>query len=142
MQRTDGKVGREMKQRPYADAPRLPGAPDATVDVRTLVVGAWRELEIGPGRGAFLFERAAAEQSVGLVGIEVRRKWAMLVDARLATAGLGPRARVFAADARLVLPRIRPNGAFKRVFLHFPDPWWKKRHQKRLIMRDSFLAEI
>jgi len=28
------------------------------------------------------------------------------------------------------------------VFLHFPDPWWKKRHQKRLVMGDVFLAEV
>ena len=30
----------------------------------------------------------------------------------------------------------------RRVFVHFPDPWWKKRHQKRLVVQDGFLDEI
>jgi tRNA (guanine-N7-)-methyltransferase len=138
-----------MKEGPYTDAPRLPGAPEgsfagatAEVDVRALVRGAWLELEIGPGRGGFLFERAAAEPEAGLLGLEVRRKWAQIVDARLAKAGLGTRARVFAEDARDTLARLRPDAAFKRVFLHFPDPWWKKRHMKRLVMGDKLASEL
>jgi tRNA (guanine-N7-)-methyltransferase len=130
-----------MKERPYADAPRLPEGTDP-VDARALVSGAWLEIEIGPGRGGFLFERATAEPDAALIGLEVRRKWAQIVDTRLAKAGLGRRARVFAEDARFALPRLAPSGAFKRAFLHFPDPWWKKRHQKRLVMGDTFLAEI
>jgi len=129
--------------RPYADAPRLPGSEaDAPVDVRTLVVGAWRELEIGPGRGGFIFERAAAVPEAGLVGLEVRRKWATIVDQRLAKAGLGARARVFAEDARAALPRMFPEATFRRVYLHFPDPWWKKRHTKRLVIGGGLIAEV
>jgi tRNA (guanine-N7-)-methyltransferase len=125
---------------PYDDAPRLPEG--ETVDARALVQGAWLELEVGPGRGGFLFERAVSAPEAGLVGIEVRRKWATIVDRRLAKAGLGARARVFAEDAKLALPRLSPAGAFQRAYLHFPDPWWKKRHQKRLVMGDAFMDEI
>lgn len=28
------------------------------------------------------------------------------------------------------------------VFMHFPDPWWKKRHEKRLVMGDVFLTQV
>jgi tRNA (guanine-N7-)-methyltransferase len=110
--------------------------------VRTLVRGTTYELEIGPGRGGFLFERAAAAPEAGLVGLEVRRKWASIVDERLARAGLAPRVRVFAEDAKLALPRLVPDGIFARAFLHFPDPWWKKRHEKRLVVGDVLLAEL
>jgi tRNA (guanine-N7-)-methyltransferase len=130
---------------PYADAPRLPATPGnerGPVDLRSLVAGAWLELEIGPGRGGFLFERAAAAPEAGLVGLEVRRKWAAIVDGRLAKAGLGGRARVFAEDAREALERLGPAGSARRVFVHFPDPWWKKRHQKRMVMGDRTVAEI
>jgi len=106
------------------------------------VAGAWVEIEVGPGRGGFLFERAGAAPEAGLVGLEVRRKWASIVDARLARAGLGARARVFAEDAKVALARLGPDGVVARVFLHFPDPWWKKRHTKRLVMGDVFLAEV
>ena len=74
-----------MKVTPYINAPKLPEG--ERVDIRTLVKGEWLELEVGPGRGGFLFERARAEVNAGLVGLEVRRKWASIVDARLAKQG-------------------------------------------------------
>jgi len=126
--------------RPYDDAPCLPEGP--SVDVRALAAGDWIELEIGPGRGWFLVERAVVEPRAALVGLEVRRKWAAIVDGRLAKRGLAPRARVFAEDARYALPRLGPDASVRRVFLHFPDPWWKKRHRKRLVMRDDFLEQV
>jgi tRNA (guanine-N7-)-methyltransferase len=126
--------------RPYEGAPRLPEG--ARVDARTIVSGSRYELEIGPGRGGFLFERALAAPDAALLGIEVRRKWAQIVDERLAKRGLGTRARVFAEDARDALHRLGPDAIFSRVFVHFPDPWWKKRHAKRILMDVPLLSEI
>src|SRR5690242_1261284 len=103
------------RPRPYHDAPRLP--PGELIDARTLVRGAWIEIEIGPGRGGFLFERAKAAPEVGLLGFEVRRKWAAIVDARLAKQGLGDRARVFAEDAKDALRRLGPDASVRRAFL-------------------------
>ncbi len=125
--------------RPYEDAPRLPAN---RVDVCSLARGEWVELEIGPGRGWFLIERAAAAPRAALVGLEIRRKWAAIVDGRLRARGLGNRARVFAEDARVALPRLAPDACLRRVFVHFPDPWWKKRHAKRLLVGDRFLDEV
>ena len=125
---------------PYARCPRLPEGDE--VDVTRLVSGSSREIEVGPGRGGFLFERAAVANEAGLIGLEVRRKWATLVDERLARHGLSSRVRVFAEDAKIALGRLRPDASFQRAFLHFPDPWWKKRHEKRLVMGDAFLIEI
>src|ERR1700689_3042029 len=114
--------------RPYDDAPRLPLGD--RVDLKSPVRGEWIEAEIGPGRGWFLVERAEAEPRAALLGLEIRRKWAAIVDGRLAKRGLGARARVFAEDARHALPRLAPDASVRRVFVHFPDPWWKKRHHK------------
>jgi tRNA (guanine-N7-)-methyltransferase len=126
--------------RPYEDAPRLPESDP--VEVRSLVRSDWVEIEIGPGRGWFLVERAEVEPRAALLGLEVRRKWASIVDGRLRARGLGDRARVFAEDAQWALPRLTPDASVKRVFVHFPDPWWKKRHQKRLVVRDVFLDQV
>lgn len=125
---------------PYEHAHRLPEG-DA-VDVTALVRGEWRELEVGPGRGGFAFERLEAAPSMGLLGLEIRRKWASIVDARLQACGYAERARVFANDAREALARLVPDGCFRVVFLHFPDPWWKRRHQKRLVVGDGFLDQV
>jgi tRNA (guanine-N7-)-methyltransferase len=126
--------------RPYADAPRLPEG--AAIDVRALVTGSDYELEIGPGRGGFVFERLVAAPEVALVGLEVRRKWAAIVDARLAKHGLSRRARVFAEDAKSALARLGPDGVLACAFVHFPDPWWKKRHQKRMLLDEEVLGQV
>jgi tRNA (guanine-N7-)-methyltransferase len=127
------------RPRPYADAPRLP---EGQVDLRDVVQGVTFEIEIGPGRGGFLLERAAIVPDAAIVGLEVRRKWAAVVDARLAKRGLASRARVFAEDAGPALARLGPDGVLARVFLSFPDPWWKKRHQKRLVVRPALLDDV
>jgi len=132
---------RPRPDHPYAHAPRLPEG-DA-VPVADLVPGAGPiEIEIGPGRGGFLFERAAASPTSRLFGLEIRLKWAAIVDERLRRAGLGARARVFNADAREALPHLVPDASVTVFYLHFPDPWWKKRHAKRLVMGATLLDSI
>ena len=128
-----------MQSAPYAHAPRLPANGD-WVDPRNLVgSGALPvEIEIGPGRGGFLFERLAAA-NVGIIGLEIRRKWATIVDTRLNERGYGPRARVFAEDARDALRRF-PDASVSAIFVHFPDPWWKRRHRKRLVLAKDLIS--
>ena len=124
----------------YHDAPRLPEG--ERIEIGSLVLGDWVEVELGPGRGWFLVERAEVEPRAALLGLEIRRKWASIVDSRLAAKGHGARARVFSEDARFAMPRLAPDGAVRRFFVHFPDPWWKKRHAKRLLVQAGFLDEI
>lgn len=130
-----------MKTNPYEHAPRLPEGEH--IDPR-LLVGAGStpiEIEIGPGRGGFIFERLAADPEVRLLGLEIRRKWATIVDNRVRERGLGERARVLAEDARSAFPRF-PAACARAVFVHFPDPWWKKRHAKRLVITRELLPEL
>jgi tRNA (guanine-N7-)-methyltransferase len=130
-----------MKTNPYADAPRLPEGD--SVDPRALL-GAGHsaiEVEIGPGRGGFVFERLAADPAVRMLGLEIRRKWATIVDNRLRERGLGERARVLAEDAKSALPRF-PDACARAIFVHFPDPWWKKKHHKRLVVTPELLTQV
>jgi tRNA (guanine-N7-)-methyltransferase len=129
------------KPHPYADAPTLPAV--GPVDVSTLTRSSLPlEIEIGPGRGAFILERAAETSTVAVVGLEIRYKWAKIVDDRLTRVGFGDRARVYAADARFLLPRLQPDASVTRFYVHFPDPWWKKRQQKRLVVTPTFVREM
>ncbi len=125
----------------YEHAPTLPPGDD--LEPRSLVTGGVGpvEIEIGPGRGGFLFERLSADPTAAMVGFEIRRKWATIVDERLRARGFGDRARVFAEDARNALPRLRA-GTVRAVFMNFPDPWWKKRHRKRLVASADLLRQI
>jgi tRNA (guanine-N7-)-methyltransferase len=131
-----------MKNHPDAPiAPRLPEGDPLDPGALVPANGGPVELEIGPGRGGFLFERLAADTTVRIIGLEIRLKWATLVDQRLRERGFGGRARVFAEDARDAIRRFSER-SLAVVFLHFPDPWWKKRHKKRLVLGDPLVAEI
>ena len=99
------------------------------------------ELEIGPGRGGFAMERLVARSDARLIGLEIKKKWATLVDERLRNNGLGTRGRIYCEDARVVLPRF-PADSVSIVYFHFPDPWWKKRHAKRLVLTPPLVAEL
>jgi len=126
---------------PYAHPPRLPEGDE--VHLQQFLPGDGPlELVIGPGRGAFVIERCSATPAARVIGLEIRRKWSTVVDQRLERLGLSERARVVCEDARLALPRMRPDAALDRVFIHFPDPWWKKRHQKRLVVVDPLIEQF
>jgi len=125
---------------PYADAPRLPEG--ERIDPRAILGAGGRpvELEIGPGRGGFLVDRLAAHPDLCMLGLEIRKKWAALVDRRLVERFEG-RGRVFADDAGPALRRFA-DGSVRAVFVHFPDPWWKKRHFKRRVVTAGLVADV
>jgi len=126
---------------PYFDAPRLPEGD--VVDPRRIVGAGDQpiELEIGPGRGGFILERLAAFPEIRMLGLEVRLKWAKIVDGKIHQRGYSDRGRVLAEDAVAAVARF-PVACLSAVFIHFPDPWWKKRHEKRLVLRDALTVEL
>ena len=127
---------------PYGHAAKFPPEGPVTLDDLVEQREGPLEIEIGPGRGAFAIERCQARPDVRLLGLEIRLKWAHLVDERLKKLGLGARARVLAADAREALGRLGPDASVAVFYLHFPDPWWKKRHDKRLVLGAPLLDSI
>jgi tRNA (guanine-N7-)-methyltransferase len=130
-------------RRSYADAPRLPEA-DA-YDLRQLFPASGADsgvdLEIGCARGGFLLERLARDAHVRLVGIEIQLKAATLAAQKVEQRGFSDRCRVFAGDVRVILPKVLPQSV-QRVFVHFPDPWWKKRHTKRRLASLELMQQI
>ncbi|MBN2343597.1 MAG: tRNA (guanosine(46)-N7)-methyltransferase TrmB [Deltaproteobacteria bacterium] len=98
------------------------------------------ELEIGFGRGQFIRERAT-NADVRILGIETKRKLVYLCDQKAKQQQLDNLV-VMHGDAREVIARMTPDGVFQSVFIHFPDPWWKARHQKRKVVTDSVTEDI
>jgi tRNA (guanine-N7-)-methyltransferase len=99
------------------------------------------ELDIGFGRGLSLFERARVSPQSRVIGIEIKTKWAYKVQQRIAREGLS-RLCVLCGDAREILSRAEPDACLDRVSVHFPDPWWKKRHGKRLVVQERLLDDL
>jgi tRNA (guanine-N7-)-methyltransferase len=98
------------------------------------------EVEVGCGKGLFLLNASAACPGVNFLGVEIVRKYQLLTATRLAKRRRA-NVRVACADARAFLRERVAAGSVQAVHVYFPDPWWKKRHQKRRVFTEQFAAE-
>lgn len=99
-----------------------------------------RTLEIGFGMGHSLLEVAQAAPEQDFIGIEVHRPGVGALLNGLLNAGLS-NVRVYDCDAIEVLNQAIPDASLDRLLLFFPDPWHKKKHNKRRIVQPAF-AEL
>jgi tRNA (guanine-N7-)-methyltransferase len=99
------------------------------------------QLEVGPGRGGFALGHAAAHPEVDLVCIETKRSDCELIRARAAQRALS-NLMVIQGDAKLLIPRLFEAGSLAALYVHFPDPWWKKRHNKRRMVDVELAARM
>ena len=98
------------------------------------------ELEIGCADAQFLFERAAADATGYYVGLEIREDLVRLVNKR-ARALRVPVHAVF-CQAQLHMTEIFAAGTVDRVYINFPDPWFKRRHHDRRMVDDALADGI
>jgi tRNA (guanine-N7-)-methyltransferase len=98
------------------------------------------EVEVGFGKGLFLVTAAPACPDVNFLGIEISRKYQLFTANRLAKRGLR-NVRLVKADAREFLRDFVPAESCQAVHVYFPDPWWKKRHQKRRLFTPEFAMQ-
>lgn len=132
----------QVSENPHRYRAIAPRAPEGQFRLDQVAPGTRTiELDLGFGRGRSLFARAEQEPGAHLVGIEVKTKWAFKVDQRRRELGI-ERIAVYCGDAREILSRAEPEGCVDRVFIHFPDPWWKKRHGKRKLVSAPFLDTL
>jgi tRNA (guanine-N7-)-methyltransferase len=97
------------------------------------------ELEIGCGNGDALIEMATARSEHNFIGVEVYRPGLGKLLQGIETAGLN-NVRVSSRDAtELVRDNLAPE-CLHRVMVFFPDPWPKKKHNKRRILNSEFMA--
>ena len=132
--------------RTKADLPGLADHPAASrFDIRQWWPAERRdrpcELEIGSGKGTFLVQQAAARPDVNYLGIEyIHPIWRYAAD-RLRRHQLA-NTRLLCYDAAVFVRWYCPDGLFDQVHIYFPDPWPKKKHHKRRLLRAEFLADL
>lgn len=98
-------------------------------------------LEIGFGDGVSLATMASNTPDQNFIGIEVHRpgvgRLLHLIEENSLT-----NIKVMDDDAVQIIKNRIPDGSLDRVQLFFPDPWHKKRHNKRRIVQDEFVKLI
>jgi tRNA (guanine-N7-)-methyltransferase len=98
-------------------------------------------VEIGFGMGGSLLEMVEAQPETDFIGIEVHPPGVgSLINA--AQEKNISNLRVYLADATDVLNECFADGSLDRVQIYFPDPWHKKKHNKRRIIQPKFLQLI
>lgn len=96
------------------------------------------ELEIGSGKGTFLVQQAPKCLDVNFIGIEYTRAiWGYAAD-RARRHGL-TNVRLVHTEAAYFLRNFAPDDCFAQVHIYFPDPWPKKRQNKRRFVQESNL---
>jgi tRNA (guanine-N7-)-methyltransferase len=92
-------------------------------------------LEIGFGGGEHLAAMAANNPDVGIIGCEpfvngVASLLSFVEEQNLQNV------RIFDDDVRHLLPGFMDK-TFERIFLLYPDPWHKKKHNRRRMVNDE-----
>tara|TARA_R110002110_G_scaffold12692_24_gene60322 strand:+ start:3567 stop:4298 length:732 start_codon:yes stop_codon:yes gene_type:complete len=109
------------------------------IDPRTLfddVGEVW--LEIGFGGGEHLAHQASLNPRAGIMGCEPFLNGVAKLVSEIDARGLS-NVRILNDDARFLLERLAP-ASLTRVFILYPDPWPKKRHNKRRFVNGETLA--
>ena len=97
--------------------------------------------EIGSGHGHFLVQYAQACPAKFCVGVDIIRDRLSRSRKKLARAGL-TNCHFVQAEAREFLDALPAGVTLREVWVLFPDPWPKKRHQKNRILQTEFFEAL
>jgi tRNA (guanine-N7-)-methyltransferase len=101
-------------------------------------------LDIGSARGRFLLRMAEVERGWNFFGVEIREPLVNEANRLAKQAGLNNLHYEF-CNAMLWLGRLLEGvhvGRLQIVTIHFPDPWFKKRHAKRRMVTAELVETV
>ena len=97
-------------------------------------------LEIGFGMGETTAAIAAAQPDVDFLGVDMHLPGVGALLRRLEAAGL-TNVRISRSDAVEMVEMIQP-ASLAGIHVYFPDPWPKKRHHKRRLLKPPFVHSL
>jgi len=100
-----------------------------------------RLLEIGFGTGDALATYASSHPDVDCIGVEVHRSGVGNLLMRAHAQNLR-NLRIVCHDAVEVIGQQLPPGSLAAIHVFFPDPWPKKRHNKRRLIQLPFAEKL
>ncbi|MBA3634689.1 MAG: tRNA (guanosine(46)-N7)-methyltransferase TrmB [Acidobacteria bacterium] len=101
-------------------------------------------LDIGCARGRFLLKMAEVEPQWNFLGVEIREP--LVIEANsLAEENNLTNLRYEFCNASFALDKLLinlPANLLQKVTIQFPDPWYKKKHAKRRMVKDDLVETI
>ena len=98
-------------------------------------------MEIGFGMGEATAIIAKNHPNNAYIAVDVHPPGIGKLLGRIVENGL-TNLRVIEDDVHIVLPHMFEDESLDAIHLYFPDPWPKKKHNKRRIVNEGFLALI
>lgn len=98
-------------------------------------------LDVGCGPGLFTEELAKKHPEWNCIGNEIRQHYVADVEAKRERSSL-TNLRGVLANANLQLVDMLPDDSVVFFTHNFPDPWFKKRHEKRRVLNTKFLYDL
>jgi tRNA (guanine-N7-)-methyltransferase len=98
-------------------------------------------LEIGFGMGDSLAEMAINNPHKDYIGIEVHRAGVGKLINHIENGSIR-NLRIYCHDAVEILANCIPDHSLDLVQIFFPDPWHKKKHQKRRLIQTPFMLDL
>ena len=98
-------------------------------------------LEIGCGTGHFVLEQARKQPDMNFLAIDIYNKGCLKTCAKVDEAGL-QNVRVMRVEARWLMEKGLQRESLAAVYINCPDPWPKKRHRRRRLVNQDFLAAL
>jgi tRNA (guanine-N7-)-methyltransferase len=99
------------------------------------------EVDLGCGDGSFLVALAQQDPQRNFLGIERLVGRVRSASRKIARGNLG-NARVLRIENSYAVAYLLPPNSISAFYLLFPDPWPKRRHQRRRIVTEEFLGAI
>jgi tRNA (guanine-N7-)-methyltransferase len=98
-------------------------------------------LEIGPGRGDFLFHLCESQPTQNIVAVELGGKRYHKLVERAQEHNLKNLTLVH-GDARLAIMKDLAEVRYDRIYVLFPDPWPRNGHRHRRLLQKDFLLPL
>jgi len=98
-------------------------------------------LEVGFGVGNFIIEMGIREPDQNFIGMDFYHKGIRKVITRIDKYQVD-NTRIVYGDAKEKIPLLFNNEELSRVYINFPDPWPKKRHHKRRLIKPAFIKAL
>lgn len=99
------------------------------------------EMEVGSGKGTFLLKEAKAFPEKNYFGIEWANKYCKYAVDRMGRWGIR-NVRLMRTDAAIFIAEHIPDASISVFHLYYPDPWPKKKHNKRRFFCDENLTQL
>jgi len=101
-------------------------------------------LDIGCGKGRFLLQMAQVQPAWNFLGLEIREPLVDQANGWKTELGLTNVHYLFCNANNSLQPLLRslPVGRLQQVTIQFPDPWFKRKHQKRRVVQPELIEEL